>query len=100
MNKIEAFTKIYGKKTDEVLSLIMDDVRLFKWYIDGSYGLNYYFKIQNGVAMTMGKRNLYGTSQKQKINTTSSTETDLVDADEVLPQVFWNKYFLEEHGYD
>ena len=36
--------------------------------------------------------------QKQKINTRSSTETELVATDDMLPQVLWTKYFLDEQG--
>ena len=34
--------------------------------------------------------------QKQKINTKSSTETELIGVDEALPQMLWTKSFLKE----
>jgi KUP system potassium uptake protein len=40
-----------------------------------------------------------GTSTRQKINTKSSTEGELVAVNDVLPQVLWTKYFLEAQGY-
>ena len=46
--------------------------------------------------MSLGKGAIYSSSQKQKINTRSSTETELVAADDMLPQVLWVKYFLED----
>jgi hypothetical protein len=42
---------------------------------------------------------VYGTSTRQKLNTKSSTEAELVGVNDVMPQVLWTRYFLEAHGY-
>ena len=39
------------------------------------------------------------TSTKQKINTRSSTETEIVAADDLMPMILWTNYFLEAQGY-
>ena len=39
------------------------------------------------------------TSTKQKINTRSSTETEIVAADDLMPAILWTNYFLEAQGY-
>jgi hypothetical protein len=39
------------------------------------------------------------TSTKQKINTQSSTETELVAADDFMPIILWTAYFLKAQGY-
>jgi hypothetical protein len=49
--------------------------------------------------MSMGTGAAYSTSKKQKLNTKSSTEAELVGIDDVLPQAIWTKYFLEAQGY-
>jgi hypothetical protein len=49
--------------------------------------------------MSMGTGAAYSTSKKQKLNTKSSTEAELVGIDDVLPQALWTKYFLEAQGY-
>ena len=49
--------------------------------------------------MSIGKGSAYSASRKQKINTKSSTEAELVAIDDVLPQALWTKYFLEGQGY-
>jgi hypothetical protein len=38
--------------------------------------------------------------KKQKLNTKSSTEAELVGIDHVLPQALWTKYFLEAQNYE
>ena len=32
-------------------------------------------------------------------NTRSSTKVDLIAADDSMPHIVWNRYFLEEQGY-
>ena len=38
-------------------------------------------------------------STKQKLNTSSSTTSELVGVDQVLPMVMWTPLFLEAQGY-
>ena len=38
-------------------------------------------------------------SMKQKLNTRSSTESELVAVDDCMPAVCWTRYFLEAQGY-
>ena len=38
-------------------------------------------------------------SKKQKLNTRSSTESELVGVDDLMPSVLWTRLFLEEQGY-
>ena len=42
----------------------------------------------------------YSTSKKHKLNTTSSTEAELVSVHDVMPQVLWTRYFLQAQGYN
>ncbi len=49
--------------------------------------------------MSLGKGAAYGTSTRQKLNTKSSTEAELVGVNDVMPQILWTRYFLEAQGY-
>jgi len=40
-----------------------------------------------------------GSSNKQKINTTSSTEAEIVAVHDNMPAILWTRYFLEAQGY-
>jgi hypothetical protein len=42
----------------------------------------------------------YSTSKKQRINTKSSTEAELVGVDDSMPLVVWTRNFLIGQGYD
>ena len=52
-----------------------------------------------GGMISMVKGGLYSTSHKQKLNTKSSTGMELMDTDDVMPQLLWTRYFLEAWGY-
>jgi hypothetical protein len=49
--------------------------------------------------MTLGKGAAISFSQKQKINTCSSTETEVVGVDDAMPSVLWSLYFIQEQGH-
>ena len=48
----------------------------------------------------MGKGEVYNQSTKQKINTKSSTETEVVGVDDILPQVLWTNNFLRAQEWE
>jgi hypothetical protein len=48
---------------------------------------------------SLGKGALMLTSTRQKLNTRSSTETELVGADGMMPQSMWTNYFMAVQGY-
>ena len=50
--------------------------------------------------MALGKGNIYNSSIKQKMNTRSSTESELVATYEVFPQILRTKHFLEAQHCD
>jgi hypothetical protein len=52
-----------------------------------------------GGMMSLGKGAAYGTSTREKLNTKSSTEAELVGVNDVMPQILWTRYFLEAQGY-
>ena len=46
----------------------------------------------------MGQGSLYSALKKQKLNTMSSTEAEMVGVDDLMPQILWMQYFLEAQG--
>jgi len=49
---------------------------------------------------TLGKGAVSSYSRKVKLNTRSSTETELVVADMYMPEMLWSLYFMESQGYE
>ena len=49
--------------------------------------------------MTLGRGFPITVSTKQKLNTRSSTESELVGVDDMIPIICWTRYFLLSQGY-
>jgi hypothetical protein len=47
----------------------------------------------------MGRGFPISVSTKQKLNTKSSTESELVGVNDMMPIMIWTRYFLLEQGY-
>ncbi len=69
------------------------------WFIDGAFAVHDNMRGHTGGYMTFGKGMLDGTSAGQKINTTSSTECEVVGVHELMPALLWTRYFLDAQGY-
>ncbi len=81
------------------LTLTVDSISSIKWYVDGSHQIHNDCRGHTGALMTLGKGAIVSSSRKQKINTKSSTETELVAVDDKLGDILWMCYFLESQGY-
>lgn len=53
-----------------------------------------------GGCVVMGDGVMHSSSRKQKINSKSSTETELIGASEYLPYALWLIHFFREQGYE
>ena len=71
---------------------------LFTW-VDASFGIHKNMRGQTGDCMSMGWGVMHGRSSKQKLNTRSTTESELVGVSEYLPYNIWAILFLEMQGY-
>ena len=71
---------------------------LYAWVV-ASFAVHQDMRGHTGGVMSFGKGIIIHKSLKQKINTKSSTETELVGASEFLPWLLWSKRFLEMQGY-
>ena len=49
--------------------------------------------------MTIGRGFPIVSSTKQKLNTRSSAESELVSVDDMMPIIIWSCYFLMAQGY-
>jgi hypothetical protein len=81
------------------LTLEADKLNVLKWWVDASYAVHPDMRSHTGGAMSLGKGVVFGTSTRQKLNTKSSTEAELVGVNDVMPQALWTRYFIEAQGY-
>ena len=82
-----------------VLTLKAEDLTVIKWWVDASYAVHDNMRSHTGATMTLGGGALYSKSSKQKLNTKSSTEAELVAASDMVGQILWTKEFLANQGY-
>ena len=81
------------------LTLSSDGGGILKWWIDGSHGVHPNMRGHTGGGLTMGTGFPIHQSGKQKLNTKSSTETEVVGVDNLMPAILWTRMFLEAQGY-
>jgi hypothetical protein len=90
----------YIKNTlDLDLTLSAHKMSVVKWWCDAAYAVRADYKSQTGSTMSMGRGTIMNKSGKQKLNTKSSTEAELVGASDTVPQMIWTNYFLESQGF-
>jgi hypothetical protein len=85
---------------DIVLTLEADNLHIVKWWVDASFAVHPDMKSHTGATMSMGEGSVYSSSTRQKLNTKSSTEAELVGVDDRMSQIPWTRYFLEAQGYE
>ena len=98
--KLVRFMKYLNGSKDLKLVLKADDLKVIKWYVDASFAVHPDFKSHTGAVMTMGDGAIQSISRKQKLNTRSSTEAELIGVDDAMTMILWTKLFLEDQGYN
>jgi len=99
-NKLIRILSYLKGTMDYCLTITCTDIIKLVWYIDGSYASHADMKGQSGAVLVTGDCTVLFRSNKQKINTQSSTETELIAVDDALPTIQWTKNFMLEQGYD
>ena len=82
------------------LTLGVDSLNILNWFIDSAHQVHEDCKGHTGGALTLGQGAVISKSPGQKMNTKSSSETELVGVDDLLPTILWTKHFIEAQGYD
>ena len=98
--KLSRLMKYLHGTLEMILTLKIEDLTVVKWWVDVSYAMNSDYKSQTGSMMTLGAGSFYSKSSKQKINTKSSTEGELVGATDMSGQILWTLRFLKSQGYE
>ena len=97
--KLIRMMKYLHSTRDLTLKLSADKLSVIKWYVDAAFAVHPDFKSHSGGIMTFGNGALQSISRKQKLNTRSSTEAEIVGVDDVATMICWTRLFLEKQGY-
>ncbi len=84
---------------DRPLILGADNDRLLMWYVDASFAVHPNIRGHTGGGLTLGRGFPISVSTKQKLNTRSLTESELVGVNDMMPIICWTRYILLSQGY-
>jgi len=90
MNQTKDNTRVIGAKNVH---------ELYTW-IDAAFAVHMDMRSHTGGLMSFGRGMIHCRSSKQKLNTKSSTEAEVVGVSEYIPFNLWMAMFLKEQGYD
>jgi hypothetical protein len=82
-----------------VLTLSANNKNTIMWHLDASFAAHNDKKSHTGATMTLGGGAVPSVSTKQKVNTRSSTEAELISIDDIIAKILWSKLFLKEQSY-
>jgi hypothetical protein len=80
---------------DNVFTLKADDTTTLTWFIGVAFAVHGDMRSHTGAVFTMGKGAIIGSSTKQKVNSRSSTESELIGVDDKIAKALWMKGFLK-----
>jgi hypothetical protein len=70
-----------------------------EYYVDALFAVHPNMRGHTGGGIMIGTGFPIVGSWKQKLNTSSSTESKLVGVDDMMPSILWKRYFLIAQGY-
>ncbi len=88
-------------RSDRERPLILgaDNEGMLMWYVNASFAVHLNMRRHTCGGMTMGRGFPISVSTKKKLNTKSSTESELVGIEDMMPIILWTCYFLLSQGY-
>ena len=78
----------------------IDSLEEFQTFIDVAFAVNPDRKSQTGGLVTFGRGAVHSESAKQKLNSKSSTEGEIIGFSDYLTIPIWYRYFLQAQGYE
>ena len=81
------------------LILTASDPHVIQWWVDASFAVHPDMKSHMGATMSTGRGSIYSLSTKQKINTRSATEAELIRVNDAMSLIIWTRNFLEDQGF-
>mmetsp|Transcript_26617 Transcript_26617/g.41320 ORF Transcript_26617/g.41320 Transcript_26617/m.41320 type:complete len:590 (+) Transcript_26617:1688-3457(+) len=93
---------LYGTINDvRILSMEnMDTIFTSFTFVDVAYAVHYDMRCLSGGGLSLGCGLIHAKSSKQKLNTKSSTESEVVGASDYLPYLIWMQNFMAAQGFE
>jgi hypothetical protein len=81
------------------LALEADNTQTLTWYVDAAFAVHADMRSHMGSTFSLGKGMIISDSAKQKVNSRSSTEAELIGVDNRISKILWAKRFIEYQGF-
>jgi hypothetical protein len=72
---------------------------ILKLWVDASFTVHPTMRGHSGGGLSQGRGFPIVSSTKQKLNTRSYMETEILGTDAFMPTIFWTRYFMKAQGY-
>ncbi len=72
---------------------------VLSWYVDALFAVHPDMWGHTGGPMTMGRGFPLDKLTKHELNTHSSTESEIVAVDDLIPQILWMRLFMKAQGF-
>ena len=90
----------YIRGTRTLLLILSDNGSgILKWWVDASFAVHPNMREHSGGGLSLGRGFTIVSSTKQKLNTRTYTENELMGADDFMQAICWTQYFLTAQGY-
>ena len=99
MTKLDRIFKYLNGEPDLGLTLTAGQALNIFAYVDASYGVHADGKSHSGAVISLAGGPVFTKSSKQKLNSKSSTEAELIALSDSSSQVIWTRDFLIAQGY-
>ena len=83
---------------DVILTLGTKVGAVMKWHADAAFAVHQDMRSHAGLNVTWGQGSVISASRKQKLNTTSSCEAELVAANDAMGPLMWTKLSLQKQA--
>ena len=97
--KLRRLLEYLSGTLDMGLTLGADNLGSLYTWVDASYATHGDMRSHTGGVVSFGTGGLLCKSSKQKLNTKSSTEAELIGASDYLPNTIWVMEFMKQQGY-
>jgi hypothetical protein len=99
LKKLEVLLRYLNGTQHLYLTLSSSKSLVVTGSVDASYGVHADFRSHTGGTISLGGGSVDAKSTKQKLNSKSSTEAELIGISDYLSRLIWTRNFLIEQGY-
>ena len=99
LGKLRRLLKYIHVTIDQPKIIGAEDLGILQTWVDASYAIHPGMRSHTGAVISLEHRVINSKSSKQKINTKSSTEAELVGASDYISHTLLTSWFLKGQGY-